>query len=105
MTGFRMTVTRAELPAIDAAAAAFDRALEGAITNEHVSAAAAAYNAVLRRAVDAICEDTKHINTRPTIRQALGKTRRNGLLFGHNPPAAIRMHIRKFEGLPGNEPI
>lgn len=107
MSDLRMTHLRAILPRVDAADAAFMAALDAAMTNEDVTTAEAAYRVVLEAAVNALYEDTRHVNRLESLRHIhLGTAANpNRYPFGVNPPGELRAIVRRNEGLSHDVPI
>jgi hypothetical protein len=96
--GFMMLQNlKALLPEIKAANEVYDAEYRAALNGTaiecepRIQAAAATFNAVLMKAVEAIHLDTKHTNSRETILQAFGQVNHNHYytLFGHIPYKAL----------------
>lgn len=74
------------LPEIEEASEIFETALQTAKSNDDLEVAAARYNKILLKAVEAIYQDTKHVNSRETIFSVFAKVHEGGLTYFSNNP-------------------
>jgi len=82
----QFTHLAALLPEIEAAHNEFERSLETIKGGDDIDAIATRYNEVLLKAVEAIYQDTKHVNSRDSIYQVFAKIPEGGLTYFSNDP-------------------
>ena len=83
------------LPEVEKADFLFNDAIERIRSDGDFKALVDKYNETLVKAVDAIYEDTKHVNSKSTLIQVFSPREKYDLYFGVNPLLVLQKLVEK----------